>query len=62
MDDGRSRSDIEKQQATEQWLRKVPDDPGGLLKNKFEYYYQLNRQQQTLGRGAGLDNNEEQRW
>jgi Ca-activated chloride channel family protein len=62
MDDGRSRSDIEKQQATEQWLRKVPDDPGGLLKNKFEYYYQLNRQQQALGRGAGLDNNEEQRW
>lgn len=30
----------EKRQATEQWLRKVPDDPGGLLRNKFEYYYQ----------------------
>ena len=25
----------EKQQADEQWLRSIPDDPGGLLKNKF---------------------------
>ena len=21
----------------EQWLRRVPDDPGGLLKRKFQY-------------------------
>lgn len=27
----------EKQQATEQWLRRVPDDPSGLLRRKFEY-------------------------
>jgi len=27
-------------QATEQWLRKIPDDPGGLLRNKFKYLYQ----------------------
>ncbi|MCP3870153.1 MAG: VWA domain-containing protein [Gammaproteobacteria bacterium] len=26
-------------QATEQWLRRVPDDPGGLLKRKFQYQY-----------------------
>ncbi|NQY41785.1 MAG: tetratricopeptide repeat protein [Legionellales bacterium] len=25
----------EKQQADEQWLRSIPDDPGGLLRNKF---------------------------
>lgn len=25
----------EEQQALEQWLRKVPDDPSGLLRNKF---------------------------
>lgn len=25
--------------ATEQWLRKIPDDPGGLLRRKFEYQY-----------------------
>lgn len=31
---------IEQQQALEQWLRKVPDDPGGLLRRKFDYQYQ----------------------
>lgn len=29
----------EQQQATEQWLRRVPDDPGGLLRRKFRYQY-----------------------
>lgn len=27
----------EQQQASEQWLRRIPDDPGGLLKRKFKY-------------------------
>ena len=27
----------EQQEALEQWLRRVPDDPGGLLRRKFEY-------------------------
>jgi Ca-activated chloride channel homolog len=27
----------EQQDALEQWLRRVPDDPGGLLRRKFEY-------------------------
>jgi Ca-activated chloride channel family protein len=26
----------EKQQAVEQWLQRVPDDPGGLLRRKFQ--------------------------
>ena len=26
-------------QAAEQWLRKIPDDPGGLLRRKFLYQY-----------------------
>ena len=30
----------ESQQASEQWLRRIPDDPGGLLKRKFYYQYQ----------------------
>lgn len=30
----------ERQQALEQWLRRVPDDPGGLLRRKFRYQYQ----------------------
>ncbi|WP_456416617.1 hypothetical protein [Thiolapillus sp.] len=24
----------------EQWLRRIPDDPGGLLRRKFKHYYQ----------------------
>ncbi len=31
-------------QATEQWLRRIPDDPGGLLRRKFQYQYQRQRQ------------------
>jgi Ca-activated chloride channel family protein len=30
----------EEAQAAEQWLRKIPDDPGGLLRRKFLYQYQ----------------------
>ncbi len=26
--------------ATEQWLRRIPDDPGGLMRRKFQYQYQ----------------------
>ena len=29
----------EEQQATEQWLRRIPDDPAGLLRRKFKYQY-----------------------
>jgi len=38
-----------KEQALEQWLRRVPDDPGGLLKRKFFYQYRA-RQDRTRGR------------
>lgn len=30
----------EEQQALEQWLRRVPDDPGGLLRRKFQLQYE----------------------
>ena len=30
----------EEQQAIEQWLRRIPDDPSGLLRRKFLYQYQ----------------------
>lgn len=33
----------EKQIANEQWLRQIPDDPGGLLRRKFQYQSQLNQ-------------------
>lgn len=35
----------EQQQAQEQMLSLVPDNPGGLLRRKFQYQYQNNRQQ-----------------
>ncbi len=31
--------DPERQQALEQWLRRIPDDPGGLLRRKFARQY-----------------------
>ena len=38
----------EEQQAEEQWLRRIPDDPSGLLRRKFKYQYQQqNRQSPT---------------
>lgn len=37
--------DSEEEQALKQWLRRVPDDPGGLLRNKFQKQH-LDRLQQ----------------
>ena len=34
------RRQQEQEQAMEQWLRRIPDDPGGLLRRKFRYQYQ----------------------
>jgi Ca-activated chloride channel family protein len=39
----------EKQQAVEQWLQRVPDDPGGLLRRKF----QLENQRRQQGGDSG---------
>ncbi len=39
---GEALAKVEQQmseQATEQWLRKIPDDPGGLLRRKFLFQY-----------------------
>lgn len=46
----------EQRQALEQWLRRVPDDPGGLLRRKFAYEAWLRQQQ------GGTNDGEEQRW
>lgn len=37
----------ENRQAEEQWLRRIPDDPGGLLRRKFYYQYQQRQQQES---------------
>ena len=39
---------VENEQAMEQWLRRIPDDPGGLLRRKFIYQYrQMPNQAET---------------
>lgn len=40
----------QQKQAMEQWLRKIPDDPSGLLRRKFDYEH---RQRQLQGESAG---------
>jgi Ca-activated chloride channel family protein len=37
--------DPETMHKTEQWLRRIPDDPGGLLRRKFRYQSQMDRRQ-----------------
>lgn len=51
----------EQKQALEQWLRRVPDDPGGLLRNKFKYQYEQNRQRERNGELQSPDNHADQR-
>lgn len=41
-----TNEDFEEQQALEQWLRRIDDDPGELLRRKFRYQY---RQRQLNG-------------
>lgn len=41
--------DREERMAAEQWLRRIPDDPGGLLRRKFLYQYRQRAQH------AGVD-------
>ena len=42
---------LEQKQAFAQTLRRVPDDPGGLLRRKFLYQYQQEQQQKQTQRG-----------
>ncbi|HED16996.1 MAG TPA: VWA domain-containing protein [Gammaproteobacteria bacterium] len=39
----------EEEIAAEQWLRRIPDDPGGLLRRKFLYQYQQRPQREGTG-------------
>ena len=41
-----TEEDKQLQKKTEQWLRRIEDDPGGLLRNKFNYQYKRQNQQQ----------------
>jgi Ca-activated chloride channel family protein len=42
--DQQANDDSEQKQAQEQWLKRIPDDPAGLLKRKFKYQYSQRNQ------------------
>lgn len=50
-----SPEEAEARQAAEQWLRRIPDDPGGLLRRKFRNQYQ-----REMRRGEITE--EQERW
>lgn len=52
----------EERQAMEQWLRRVPDDPGGLLRNKFKYEHYKRNQEILNGEWTPPENGAENRW
>lgn len=52
----------EERQALDQWLRKIPDDPSGLLREKFEYEYQKRRRLYQEGKWQLPENNAHQRY
>ncbi len=53
-----ARAEQEREEAMDQWLRRVPDDPGGLLRRKFrDQYRRLGRDQD--GNSLWPDNEEE---
>lgn len=51
----------EEKQAMEQWLRRIPDDPGGLLREKFRYESKKRKYEQRRGINTASDHDEE-RW
>ena len=47
------RLNSEERLAAEQWLRRIPDDPGGLLRRKFQYQYQQRQRGQQAADTQG---------
>lgn len=45
-DEGLTPEERESRQAADQWLRRIPDDPAGLLRRKFLYQYRAKAQQE----------------
>ncbi len=54
----RDADELEREMANEQWLRRIPDDPSGLLRRKFRYQSRLRAEENP--RGADAD--EDSRW
>lgn len=55
-----SEADLEEQQSLEQWLRRIPDDPGELLRNKFRYQ-SMQRLRQRLNDPSLADQPQQER-
>jgi Ca-activated chloride channel family protein len=52
----------EERQAMEQWLRRIPDDPGGLLRTKFNYEHYKRNQEILNGDWEPAEHGAEDRW
>lgn len=61
LDDDRREAD-ERAQAMEQWLRRIPDDPGGLLRRRFRWEQERREQQAGRSQTAAPTANEDQNW
>jgi Ca-activated chloride channel family protein len=48
-----SNEEFEEQQSLEQWLRRIEDDPGELLRRKFRYQYRQRQLNGTANNGGG---------
>jgi len=44
-----TREEAERNQALQQWMERIPDDAGGLMRRKFLYQYQQRNQNDTSG-------------
>ncbi len=51
----------EERKNLEQWLRRVQDDPSGLLRRKFEYEYKKQQFEKYKGTWESPDNEADQR-
>lgn len=56
------RAADEQAQAMEQWLRRIPDDPGGLLRRRFRWEQERRQQQMGGPVRSAQPTNEEQTW
>ncbi|MCW8128354.1 VWA domain-containing protein [Microbulbifer halophilus] len=54
--------DPETQQALDQWLRQIPDDPAGLMREKFKYESLQRRRAYRSGEWQPPENGASQRW
>ncbi|WP_299944123.1 VWA domain-containing protein [uncultured Microbulbifer sp.] len=59
---GETALDPETQQALDQWLRQIPDDPAGLMREKFKYESLQRRRAYRSGEWEPPENGATQRW